>query len=200
MRKCHFQVAVALFLWFTGLCYADTQGPVFGVSPLLMSFERVGEGDPLPAEAFNGEDTAVWLNELTWSRALSGKETNKIEGLEITARLVRSNTPSAEALEDLKPLCGDKVRAVLLHQLRVKVGVPRGWKYEGVPFLGGNLKPIVNQSTSRYRAVVRSCRTGEVQWRGEFQIRDIPTRGHHGFLDELNDVFENFEWEKNDEH
>jgi len=195
----HLQFVLGLLV-FTSVSHTYAQSDIFSVSPILVSCETVGEGDTIPGEAFKGEDTAAWLDELVRRRVLDAASANKNRAPEEAARLVRSNTPATEALEDLKPFCNDGGGGVLFHHLRVKVGVPRGWKYEGVPFFGGNLKPIVNQSTARYRAVVRSCHTGEVRWRGEFQIRDVPTRGHEGLLEKLNEVYESFEWEKNDHY
>ena len=161
------------------------------VTPAVITFETVGAGESLPAEAFHGDDTRRWIDEV-----VSVMHQNALPSADDalpSAWLVRTNTPADEARDVIQPLCRRRdARFVLSHHLRVKVGLKRGWKHEGVPLVYDIWKPMVNQSTARYRAVLRRCQSGEEEWRGEFQIRGIPLRGSEHLSDELRKTHETF--------
>jgi hypothetical protein len=169
---------------------ADVATGRLQVIPVLIAYDRIDDGERLPEAAFGGAELKAWIDGLgndyfgtpgiaadTQHAAARHPDPGALSGA--AARMVRSNLPSDEALAALRPVCtGTAPDRVLFQYLHVKIGLPRGWKHEGVPLVYEYWKPVVNMSRTRLRAVLRSCRTGEIVWQDGFQIRALPEPGN----------------------
>lgn len=170
--------------------FAQPPGQSIVVTPVVITFETIGAGEPLPAEAFRSDETSAWIDEIV--RGLYGVALTLVPNADTVQWLVRTNTLADEAHSAIQSLCTSSAPSVLLHHLRIKVGLPRGWKHEGVPLVYDVWKPVVNQSTALYRVVVRGCTSGDVEWRGEFQMRDIPLPRDERLAELLRGTHESF--------
>ena len=156
------------------------------ILPVQITFERVDDGTALPKEAFGGAELKQWIDSLHAGRTHPNMADTTLAGE--SRHLVRHNLAPATARDKMRAVCdAGRPDAVLFQYLRVKVGVPRGWKYEGVPLVFDSWKPVVNMNRTRLRTVARSCSNGEILWQDGFQIRALPRMGDPA----LEQAFEN---------
>jgi hypothetical protein len=175
-----------------------------------VTFEKLEDIEEVPAGLTDSQEIAQWVSGLTLQEMRHkglGADTLPIDernasGLNkknltfFADDLVRMN-PSEESLKVFHEACKaeDNV-SMAFHYLRVKLGKDRYWVVNGVPLIAWNAVPQVPMSNSTLRAVLRRCPDGDVLWRNEVFLRDIPAVGEASFERAVGHLYQNLSKEE----
>jgi len=165
------------------------------VSPALIKFERLHDEAPLDASAYQGKAIEIRLGSVSRSMIRKRKITIVTPDIEASTlpTEIREKLPKwsrgiidAQSTSLLQSLAfHDANMAILANYIDAKVGSRGTWDPNSGAITSDN-------SRSVFRSALLDCTTGQLLWKGEILLRELPKLTSKRFTESLDLLFLNF--------
>lgn len=170
------------------------------IVPPRVRYESLHDEAPLDAAAFGGKSVEIvlrsesrsWLRNNNVSVQTVGIDGTEEEATNSVVHTIHQQAPKlsrgtidASSREALRMLGGNETgSAVMINFVNVKVGTTGSWDSNSGAITAPN-------SRSVFRAALIDCATGEVLWRNEVLLREVPVTTNKRFAETMDLLYSN---------